>query len=56
VIGPILMGVQKPVSVLQRACSVNSIVYNTAITAVKALGGFEKDGQAAILSVMDAGE
>ena len=56
VIGPILMGVQRPVSVLQRACSVSSIVYNTAITAVKALGGFEKDGQAAVLSLMDAGE
>ena len=56
VIGPILMGVQRPVTVLQRACSVSSIVYNTTITAVKALGGFEKDGQAAILSMMDAGE
>jgi len=56
VIGPILMGIQRPVTVLQRACSVNSIVHNTTITAVKALGGFEKDGQMAILSMMDAGE
>jgi hypothetical protein len=35
---------------------VNSIVHNTTITAVKALGGFEKNGQVAILSMMDAGE
>jgi len=55
VIGPILMGLKKPVTVLQRACGVNSIVHNTTITAVKALGGFEKDGRP-LLSVMDAGE
>jgi malate dehydrogenase (oxaloacetate-decarboxylating)(NADP+) len=54
VIGPILMGLKKPVTVLQRACSVSSIVHNTTITAVKALGGFEREGQTAILSVMDA--
>jgi len=56
VIGPILMGMKKPVTVLQRACPVNSIVHNTTITAVKALGGFEKDGRVALLSGMDAGE
>jgi len=55
-IGPILMGLKKPVTVLQRACSVSSIVHNTTITAVKALGGFEGDGQTAILSMMDAGK
>jgi malate dehydrogenase (oxaloacetate-decarboxylating)(NADP+) len=55
-IGPILMGLKKPVTVLQRACSANSIVHNTTITAVKALGGFEREGQVAILSGMDAGE
>ncbi len=56
VIGPILMGLKRPVTVLQRACSVSSIVYNTAITSVKALGGFERDDRAAILSMMDAGK
>jgi malate dehydrogenase (oxaloacetate-decarboxylating)(NADP+) len=55
-IGPILMGLKKPVTVLQRACSVNSIVHNATITAVKALGGFERDGQTAILSMLDAGD
>jgi malate dehydrogenase (oxaloacetate-decarboxylating)(NADP+) len=54
-IGPILMGMKRPVTVLQRACSVSSIVYNTTITAVKALGGFERDVHAAILGMMDAG-
>jgi malate dehydrogenase (oxaloacetate-decarboxylating)(NADP+) len=54
-IGPILMGLKKPVTVLQRACSVSSIVYNTTITAVKALGGFERDGRTAFSSMMDAG-
>ena len=54
VIGPILMGLKKPVTVLQRACSVSSIVHNTTITAVKALGGFEREGQTAFSSVMDA--
>jgi malate dehydrogenase (oxaloacetate-decarboxylating)(NADP+) len=55
-IGPILMGLKKPVTVLQRACSVGSIVHNTTITAVKALGGFEKEGRVTILSGMDAKE
>jgi malate dehydrogenase (oxaloacetate-decarboxylating)(NADP+) len=54
VIGPILMGLKKPVTVLQRACSVSSIVHNTTITAVKAQGGFEREGEAAVLSMMDA--
>ena len=54
VIGPILMGLKRPVTVLQRACSVSSIVHNTTITAVKALGGFERDGRTAILDMMNA--
>ena len=53
VIGPILMGMQKPITVLERACSVSSIVYNTTITAVKAQGGFEKESRVAILNMMD---
>jgi malate dehydrogenase (oxaloacetate-decarboxylating)(NADP+) len=53
-IGPILMGLQRPVTVLQRACSVDSIVHNTTITAVKALGGFERDAQKALLGMTDA--
>jgi malate dehydrogenase (oxaloacetate-decarboxylating)(NADP+) len=54
VIGPILMGLKRPVTGLQRACSVSSIVHNTTITAVKALGGFERDGRTAILDMMNA--
>jgi malate dehydrogenase (oxaloacetate-decarboxylating)(NADP+) len=56
VIGPILMGLKRPVTVLQRACSVSSIVHNTTITVVKALGGFERKGRKAILDMMDAGK
>jgi malate dehydrogenase (oxaloacetate-decarboxylating)(NADP+) len=53
VIGPILMGMQRPVTVLERACSVSSIVYNTTITAVKAQGGFEKESRVTIFNMMD---
>ena len=53
VIGPILMGMRRPVTVLERACSVSSIVYNTTVTAVKAQGGFEKEGPITIKSMMD---
>jgi malate dehydrogenase (oxaloacetate-decarboxylating)(NADP+) len=53
VIGPILMGMGKPVTVLERACSVHSIVYNTTITAVKAQGGFEREAQTTIKSMLD---
>jgi malate dehydrogenase (oxaloacetate-decarboxylating)(NADP+) len=55
VIGPILMGMQKPVTVLERSCSVNSIVYNTTITAVKAQGGFERGASTSLESMMDEG-
>jgi malate dehydrogenase (oxaloacetate-decarboxylating)(NADP+) len=53
VIGPILMGMRKPITVLERACSVTSVVYNTMVTAVKAQGGFEKEGPITIKSVID---
>jgi malate dehydrogenase (oxaloacetate-decarboxylating)(NADP+) len=53
VVGPILMGMRKPVTVLERACSVHSIVYNTTITAVKAQGGFEREAQTTIQSMLD---
>jgi malate dehydrogenase (oxaloacetate-decarboxylating)(NADP+) len=38
VIGPVLLGMQKPVSVLQMGCSVQSIVNLAAITALRAQG------------------
>jgi malate dehydrogenase (oxaloacetate-decarboxylating)(NADP+) len=56
VIGPILMGMQRPVAVLERACSVDSIVHNTTVTAVKAQGGFEREAPITIKSMMDEAE
>ena len=38
VIGPVLLGMQKPVNVLQMGCSVQSIVNLAAITALRAQG------------------
>jgi malate dehydrogenase (oxaloacetate-decarboxylating)(NADP+) len=43
VVGPILLGLRKPVGVLQRSCSVESVVNNTAVVCVKAQGLFERD-------------
>jgi malate dehydrogenase (oxaloacetate-decarboxylating)(NADP+) len=38
VIGPVLLGMHKPVSILQMGCSVQSIVNLAAITALRAQG------------------
>ena len=38
VIGPVLLGMHKPVNVLQMGCSVQSIVNLAAITALRAQG------------------
>jgi malate dehydrogenase (oxaloacetate-decarboxylating)(NADP+) len=38
IVGPILLGLSKPVGVLQRSCSVESVVNNTAVVCVKAQG------------------
>jgi malate dehydrogenase (oxaloacetate-decarboxylating)(NADP+) len=38
-VGPILLGMRKPVNVLQRGCDVNTIVNMAALTAVRAQGG-----------------
>ena len=38
VIGPVLIGMQKPVNVLQMGCSVQAIVNLAAITALRAQG------------------
>jgi malate dehydrogenase (oxaloacetate-decarboxylating)(NADP+) len=43
IVGPILLGLQKPVGVLQRSCSVESVVNNTAVVCVKAQGLFEQE-------------
>jgi malate dehydrogenase (oxaloacetate-decarboxylating)(NADP+) len=40
-IGPILLGMRKPVNVLQRGCDVNTIVNMAALTVVRAQGGLE---------------
>jgi malate dehydrogenase (oxaloacetate-decarboxylating)(NADP+) len=37
VVGPIVMGMKKPVNVLQQGASVDAIVHMTAITAARAL-------------------
>jgi malate dehydrogenase (oxaloacetate-decarboxylating)(NADP+) len=45
VVGPILLGFRKPVGVLQRSCSVESVVNNTAVICVKAQGLFEGEAE-----------
>jgi malate dehydrogenase (oxaloacetate-decarboxylating)(NADP+) len=44
VVGPILMGLKKPVEVLQRADSVDSVVRLVSIAAVEAQGGLKRWG------------
>jgi len=45
IVGPILLGLRKPVGVLQRSCSVESVVNNTAVVCVKAQGLFEREAE-----------
>jgi len=44
VVGPILMGLQKPVEVLQRADSVDAVVRLVSIASVEAQGGYRRQG------------
>jgi malate dehydrogenase (oxaloacetate-decarboxylating)(NADP+) len=44
VVGPILMGLNKPVEVLQRADTVDAIVRLVSIATVEAQGGYHRDG------------
>ena len=45
IVGPILLGLRKPVGVLQRSCSVESVVNNTAVVCVKAQGLLEREAE-----------
>jgi len=45
VVGPILLGLRKPVGVLQRSCPVESIVNNTAVVCVNAQGYLEREAE-----------
>jgi malate dehydrogenase (oxaloacetate-decarboxylating)(NADP+) len=40
-VGPILLGIRKPVTVLARGCSAETIVNMTAVTVMKAQGAFD---------------
>ena len=42
VVGPILMGLEKPVEVLQRADSIDQVVRLVSIAAVEAQGGYRR--------------
>ena len=48
VIGPVLLGMDKPVNVLQRACSVSSIVNLTVLTVLKSQSDAEEGVQTPI--------
>ena len=41
-VGPILMGLNKPVGVLQRADTVDAVVRLVSIATVEAQGGYER--------------